>query len=518
MIFNNIKNNVMDTQNESHIKLFLELNDVSSENHEELRLELFEAIVENITDLIIITEDHPLDSPGPIIVYVNNALTELTGHSRNEILGKSPRIFQGPKTDKKELNKLKTSLQKREYCEIEVINYKKNGEEFLNHFSVFPLANKTGEFRYFISIQRDVTEKRKILKDLFCSEELYKKLFYQNPVPIIIWNPETLKIIEVNEEACKQYGFSYEEMVGMSVLNIRINDEHESFLELARKFKEGIINNYFSRSVHLGRDGKEMTFDVTSHKVIYKDIVCVCVIAVLVNVSEKIELEETLKTERESHQRKITEALLSGQEKERNELSLELHDNVNQILTAAVINLGILKNKSEEPIKERLKESSDYIKLAISEIRRISKYLSMPFLNDTSFLHATRTLTQEMFAGCKIKYEINLGGFKNEDGFKEDFKINLFRIIQQTISNCIKHSKAKHFYLEIKGDDYEMVTIIMKDDGKGYDLSLKSKGIGMNNIEQRVNMYEGELFIESFPQKGYSMKIVIPAKNIIKKI
>ncbi|MGF1924392.1 MAG: PAS domain S-box protein, partial [Bacteroidia bacterium] len=106
------------------------------------------------------TEAEPFDEPGPRIIYVNEAFTKLTGYTAEEVIGKSPRILQGPRTDKSELERLKTHLKNWEACEVTLVNYKKNGDEFWINFSITPVADDKGWFTHWVSIERDVTESK----------------------------------------------------------------------------------------------------------------------------------------------------------------------------------------------------------------------------------------------------------------------------------------------------------------------------------------------------------------------
>ena len=132
--------------------------DVTEKKKEEQHLNLLESVVTHTNDSVLITEAEPIDRPGPRIVYVNEAFTKMTGYSAEEVLGKSPRILQGPKTDKSELAKLKQAMKNWESSEITVINYKKNGEEFWINFSLSPVADEQGWFTHWIAIERDVTK------------------------------------------------------------------------------------------------------------------------------------------------------------------------------------------------------------------------------------------------------------------------------------------------------------------------------------------------------------------------
>lgn len=155
------------------------IKDITQHKDEEARLRLLESVVVNTSDAVLITEAEPLDSPGPRIVYVNEAFTKMTGYAAEEVLGKSPRILQGPKSDRSELKKLGESLRKWLPCEITTVNYKKNGEEFWINFTVTPVANELGWYTHWIAIERDVTKQKinELQKNLL-SEITY--LFNQN--------------------------------------------------------------------------------------------------------------------------------------------------------------------------------------------------------------------------------------------------------------------------------------------------------------------------------------------------
>ncbi len=134
--------------------------DFTKAKQEEHHLKLLESVITNASDSVIITEAEPFSLPGPRIVYVNQAFTKMTGYSAEDAIGRSPRFLQGPKTDMDEMRKLRQAMEKWEPCEVQVVNYKKNGEEFWNHFSIFPLANENGWYTHWIAIEKDITKKK----------------------------------------------------------------------------------------------------------------------------------------------------------------------------------------------------------------------------------------------------------------------------------------------------------------------------------------------------------------------
>ena len=134
--------------------------DAKEKIEEEHRLKLLSSVITNTNDAVLITEAEPVSEPGPRIIYVNEAFTKMTGYSAEEVIGKTPRILQGPKSDKEALAKLGNALRNWQPYEITTVNYKKNGEEFWINFTVTPVADETGRYTHWIDIERDVTAQK----------------------------------------------------------------------------------------------------------------------------------------------------------------------------------------------------------------------------------------------------------------------------------------------------------------------------------------------------------------------
>ena len=171
------------------------------------RSELLGACIERLNDIVMITEASPIDAPGPRIVYVNSAFEKVTGYHREEVLGKSPRLLQGPETDKTELQKVRAALVKKESVHVELINYGKSGKPHWLEMDIVPVLGSNGEVPYFASIQRDVTERRRAEDKLKRNEALQRiggrlaKLgawaIELGPVPRLYWSEEIFDILEI---------------------------------------------------------------------------------------------------------------------------------------------------------------------------------------------------------------------------------------------------------------------------------------------------------------------------------
>ena len=122
----------------------------------------------NAKDSVLVTEAEPIDltSGGPRILYVNEAFTAMTGYLPSEAIGKTPRMLQSPRTDREELERLRRALVAWEPVEVELLNVRKDGSEFWIQFIVVPVADEAGWYTHWVSIQRDVTDRRRRLDEL----------------------------------------------------------------------------------------------------------------------------------------------------------------------------------------------------------------------------------------------------------------------------------------------------------------------------------------------------------------
>jgi PAS domain S-box-containing protein len=134
--------------------------DVTERMKVEGYLRLLESVITNANDAVMVTEAQT-PAGGPSIVYVNEAFNKMTGYTVEEVIGKTPRMLQGPKTDKKELSRIREAIKAQKTIEVEIVNYKKNGEEYWVNFTIVPVADKDGVITHFVAIQRDVTARRR---------------------------------------------------------------------------------------------------------------------------------------------------------------------------------------------------------------------------------------------------------------------------------------------------------------------------------------------------------------------
>jgi PAS domain S-box-containing protein len=361
------------------------------------------------------------------------------------------------------------------------------------------------------SIQYSI-ERNRIRLSLIESNESYRNLFFNNPLPIFIWSLDTLEILEVNDIAQQEYGYTREELLGMNILDLRLQGQHEKVRDFIREFKETHITRKSGIWENKKKDGELLVLDISSHRIDYKGTAAI--LAIHNNITEKIRLEEKLEEEKLLKQKEITEAMIQVQEKERNEMSTELHDNVNQQLTVAMMYIASAQQKSPESA-EVLKQSSGFILHAIEEIRKLSQTLVSPMIKHFGLSKAVEGLLDDISAVNTLQIELTADAFYEED-IKYDFKLSLFRIVQEQMNNIIKHAQAKHVNLELKRDE-NYILLKIQDDGVGFDINQQRKGIGIYNIMSRSDLYNGIVNITTSPGNGCDISIQFPLQKDLLK-
>ena len=140
--------------------------------------ELLSSVVRFSEDSIIITTKD-INPPGPHIIYVNPGFTRMTGYLPEEVLGKTPRILQGPKTDHAVIKRLHSALEKGEVFFGQAINYRKDGSEFWNEWHIEPIRDQSGAITHFVAIQRDITKRKEAEQSIEQKNSALKEILGQ---------------------------------------------------------------------------------------------------------------------------------------------------------------------------------------------------------------------------------------------------------------------------------------------------------------------------------------------------
>lgn len=348
-------------------------------------------------------------------------------------------------------------------------------------------------------------ERKNAEEKIHASEENYRQMFYKNPFPALIYDLDNLHILEVNETAILKYGYEKEEFLSLTIRDIRppeeipamqlsINNRHKAHTGKDRVWK------------HKKKNGEIILTEVAFYEINYFGKVAMQ--AQMNDVTEKHRLEKELEEQRKERQQQITEAIFAAQEEERKLLGAELHDNINQILATAQLYLAACM-QDQNP--ELLRSSREFVVLAIEEIRKLSKSLITPVFIVMGLKQAIEDLSNDIHILKDIEIITELDPLDNPN-LGETLKLNIYRMIQEQLNNILKYAEASKVNIQVTASGNNM-TLMICDNGKGFDPKKQSKGIGMINIQNRAELFNGTVKIISAPGKGCRLQIELKIKS-----
>lgn len=155
---------------EAELRIIHAISDTCADAFERTRtmefLRLLEAAIRHAHDIVIITQSNPESETGTSIIYVNDAFEHMTGFSHEEVLGKSTMMLQGPDTHPETLARLRQALEQGRPITLELVQYRKDGKPYEVECSIFPIEGASGQGKFFVSVQRDITERKLTEKEL----------------------------------------------------------------------------------------------------------------------------------------------------------------------------------------------------------------------------------------------------------------------------------------------------------------------------------------------------------------
>ena len=221
-------------------------------------------------------------------------------------------------------------------------------------------------------------------------------------------------------------------------------------------------------------------------------------------------------TKEELSDLQMDKAIVEAQERERQQMGMELHDNIIQLLAAGLIyqDLAEEKQKNQKEFGETLEKSTKYVNEAIAEIRKLSHQLAPAALVHFSLKAAFETLLTNMNLGKKLIIDINIEELDGKE-VPSNIQTNLYRILQEQMNNIYKHAESRKvkIHLWLKGN---FIYLEIMDNGKGFILNNVKSGIGIQNMRRRTEIFSGSFTCTTSPGKGCLLLVKIPLPDAIK--
>ncbi len=355
-------------------------------------------------------------------------------------------------------------------------------------------------------------ERRKSLESLQLANERYRLV--SKATNDLIWDWDLASdMVYRDEQAVKEiYGHSSNKMI--AAITDWINQLHPDDNCRVQKLMEDVKSqtdlNFFEMEYQFrSEDGQYKLIYDRGYIVRNSEGKPTRLIGAAKDITKRRRLERELQESQILQQRAITEATIRGQENEREQLGIELHDNITQILATSKLYLDFAF-AGPEIKKDIILQSKKLIVLATEELRKLSHSLLPPSLEEFGLSQALHELTNGISLTGVFTIEKKWEDFQ-ERLLIRDQKLTIYRIVQEQLNNIIKHAGAKHVLIHLSLRlDVDGIRLIIRDDGKGFDTTQTRNGVGLRNITSRAELFGGKVSIESAPGKGCELSVLFP--------
>jgi len=448
--------------------------------------------------------------------HVNSAMEKLFQLSAQELIGKTDKELFGEE-DGDHIRKVDSRVLAGEIIQEEHTSPVGETPITFNVIKV-PIRDNSGEIVGLCGIARDITERKQSEEALRESEERFRSAFEDAATGIALMANDGY-FMQVNQTLCKILGYSEEELLSKTWVEITEPDDLNGCFDWLKRVKAGEQSAYEKRFIH--KLGQPVWVMVSSSVVRDSQDRIQYFISLFHDISSRKQAEEALKISKEnllaeSNQRKIlSKRLIDLLEKDRHDIAMELHDNIGQILTSLKIYLEIIddKLKPDTELGSLTKTAIKRANLAINDLNNSSQRLMPSILDALGLVPSLRSLLNEFRELTDIKI-----GFFNRNvqkRFDREKELAIYRIVQEALNNIVKHAKAKNVYVSLlkKG---AVLSLSVEDNGVGFDQNKamkisKGKGpLGLVIMRERALQLDGELTIESILGKGTHLLVEIP--------
>ena len=354
-----------------------------------------------------------------------------------------------------------------------------DGEKQIYQIFKFPLESEDG-LRLLGGIALDITSNIINQQQLRLSNERYDYVSKATSDAIWDWDIQTDTIYR--GEGFKSL-FGYTEMSSTTQFkldHIHPNDRERIYSEL-KKALDGNIERWQDEYLFKCADGTYKTILDKGFIIRNENRQAIRMIGAMQDITEPRRLQDQLVKEEERKKKEVLQAIIHAQEKERHEISHELHDNVSQILTTCKL---LLEAAIQREDKNYLQQTKENLQKAIDEMRNISHRLNPATLKYIGLEGSITDLLNKINNTGSIKISF-LSSLKDIHKINDDIQLALFRIIQEQLNNILRHADAKKVVIDLSGEK-EKIKLTITDDGKGYDLQAKKHGLGLRNIFNRA--------------------------------
>ncbi len=430
------------------------------------------------------------------ITRINQAVSNLSGYSDKDLVGVSVFDFIGE--EYKEVFRIrKQSRQMGEELSDFVVEVKTKAAKRLVLQVQVVTINQDFEHTYLL-VLKDVTRQTIASEQLHRSEELYRNLFEQTNDSILIMEGD--KLVDYNLKAQEVYPKIKTKQIGIPYTNAYAkSDDLNRTVDLPTR-------------IALALQGKSQTFEwIHTNEHVDAPIYTLVNIKVLNKLGDKyyMVVEKDI-TERKKNQNLVLNSIIQTEENERKRISSDLHDGIGPILTTIKLYAQALIDETipnkQDIIKVRL---LDLVEEAVNSTSEIAFNISPHILVNYGVVTAVESFIKKFNLTGKLTVDFS----HNDIGrIEENKEITIYRLFTELFNNTLKHGHANHVTFKIT-ESQNSINLYYKDDGVGFnpeEVTFSKSGMGLWNLESRIQSFNGQFIINTEPNKGVEVKIRIP--------
>src|SRR5688572_22046500 len=333
----------------------------------------------------------------------------------------------------------------------------------------------------------------------------YRMLFESSPLPMWVFDAETLRFLAVNDAAVRLYGYTRPEFLQMSATDVRHPEERRIFREFVQR-DAGTVNRALFR--HLKNNGETLHIDGVGHLVSWRGRPARLV--VINDITERLRAQEALERLNQelelSHERlrALSRRLLEVQEDERRRLARDLHDDIGQALTALKIQLES---------RARIDDCVETVRHTLERVRQLSLSLRPSQLDDLGLAAALRSHLDRQARVAGIAAHFDASDAPPDMG--PETETACFRVAQEAINNVLRHAQARNLWVRLFASGGRLA-LSVRDDGRGFELdSVRARAangasLGLVGMEERMALGGGSVELRSSPGQGTVLLATFP--------
>ncbi len=486
--------------------------DISARRNSENELRKLSSAVEQSPVSVLIT-----DTNGNI-EYINQKLCEISGYSKEELIGQNPRIWSTNSKSKEELRELWDIIKSGRDWKGEFQNKKKNGELYWESATISPIKNEKNQVTHYLGIKEDITLRKELEENIIESERRYRELFLNNPIPAYIFNEDSFEFVEVNDAMILNYGFSRAEFARMTLRDIRKPEEVPNLLRVVKDFGSSPFHS--AKMVHKRKNGSTFPVDIISHSLPEKDG----------RKTRLVMATDITETVRAAGQMKIAKEKAEASDRLKttflNNISHEVRTPLNGILGfVEIISHSDLSDQDRADSVTMLYESSDRLLNTITNYMDISLLISGS-ININARVFQPFHLLEQLFyifepACAKRKLKLIMDVPENSESVSINSDPEILRkIFTHLLDNAIKFTEkgSVHYGFRVVSSKIEF---FVRDTGIGIDKDSLEKvferfmkedrgparltegsGLGLSIAKGMIELLNGTISVDTEVENG----------------